>query len=69
MLFLLHEPCLAQLTFQLAQDLLMAKALPPELDESVYLLITLHNLDTLPPLPVVLIDEHLYEAANVWYAA
>ena len=47
----------------------MAKALPPELDESVYLLITLHNLDTLPPLPVVLIDEHLYEAANVWYAA
>ena len=44
----------------------MTEALPPELYKCVDLSLLRHRLDTLPALSVVLVDEHLDEAADVW---
>ena len=69
MLLFLDEACLGQLTFELAEDLLLREALPPELDECIHLLCTGYRLDTLAALAVELVDQHLDESAHMLEAA
>ena len=65
MLFLFNKACLGQFALQFAQNLLLAKALPPELNQRFDLLFTRDCLDTLTPFPIELIDQHLDKAAHV----
>lgn len=47
----------------------MAQTLPPELNQSVHLLISGHSLDALAPFAVELIDQHFDETSDVRDAA
>ena len=65
MLLLFNKACLGQFALQFAQDLLLAKALPPELYQRLDLLLTRDCLDTLTSLPIELINQHLDKPAHV----
>jgi len=54
-LLFFDEASLAQLALEFAENLLMTETLPPEFNEGVNLFAPLHRLDTLAPLPVVLV--------------
>ena len=64
-LFFLNESCFGQFTLELAKDLLLGQALPPEVNESVNLLFPGNSLYTFASLTIKLIDEHFNEAAHV----
>ena len=65
MLFLLNKASLGQFALQFAQNLLLAKTLPPELYQRFDLLFTRDCLDTLTSLPIEFIDQHLDKAAHM----
>ena len=69
MLFFLDETRLGQLAFELAQDLLLRQTLPPEFNQSVHLLFTLHSFYTFATFAIKLVDKHFYESSNVPKAA
>ena len=65
MFLLLYQAGFGQFAFELAEDLLLGKALPPEVDKRVDLIVSRHRLDTLAPLTVELIDQHFNEPSHV----